>query len=64
MNADNAESNPALKAFVDYYTGDAGYQAVADAGYVQMPEEDFATAISRLGGRRRHAGRARGGRLR
>jgi ABC-type phosphate transport system substrate-binding protein len=46
VNADNAESNPALKAFVDYYTGDAGYQAVADAGYVQMPEDDFATAIS------------------
>jgi ABC-type phosphate transport system substrate-binding protein len=46
VNADNAESNPALKAFVDYYTGDGGYQAVADAGYVQMTEDDFATSIA------------------
>ena len=46
VNADSAESNPALEAFVDYYTGPDGYQAVADAGYVQMPEADFATAIA------------------
>jgi ABC-type phosphate transport system substrate-binding protein len=46
VNADNVESNPALKAFVDYYTGDAGYQAVADAGYVQMAEDAFADSVS------------------
>jgi ABC-type phosphate transport system substrate-binding protein len=46
VNADNAESNPALKAFVDFYTGDAGYQAVADAGYVQMADDAFAESIA------------------
>ena len=46
VNADKAAENPALAAFVDYYTGDAGYAAVSDAGYVQMPEEDFAAAIA------------------
>jgi len=46
VNADDVGSNPALKAFVDFYTGDGGYRAVADAGYVQLPEEDFATAVS------------------
>lgn len=42
VNAANAESNPALGAFVDYYLGDEGYAAVSEAGYVQMLEEDFA----------------------
>jgi len=37
------EDNPAVAAYVDYYLGDGGYQAVADAGYVQMTEDDFAT---------------------
>ena len=46
VNAANAESNPAVKAFVDFYTGPDGYAAVSDAGYVQMPEEDFATSIA------------------
>lgn len=46
VSADDVESNPALKAFVDHYTGDVGYQAVADAGYVQLPEDRFAEAIS------------------
>jgi ABC-type phosphate transport system substrate-binding protein len=45
VNADKAEESPAVKAFVDYYTGPDGYQAVSDAGYVQMTEDDFATAI-------------------
>jgi ABC-type phosphate transport system substrate-binding protein len=30
--------NPAVAAYVDYYLGDDGYQAVADAGYVQVDE--------------------------
>lgn len=46
VNTANAESNPALGAFVDYYLGDEGYAAVSDAGYVQMLEEDFATTAS------------------
>ncbi|HEY8061017.1 MAG TPA: substrate-binding domain-containing protein, partial [Acidimicrobiales bacterium] len=46
VNADKAAENPAVAAFVDAYTGDAGYQAVSDAGYVQMPEADFATSTA------------------
>jgi ABC-type phosphate transport system substrate-binding protein len=40
----SADENPAVKAFVDYYTGDAGYQAVADAGYVQLQDDAWAEA--------------------
>lgn len=45
VNAAEAESNPAVKAFVDFHLGDTGYQAVADAGYVQMTEEDWAGTL-------------------
>jgi ABC-type phosphate transport system substrate-binding protein len=38
VNTADIESNPALKAYVDFYLGDEGYQAVADAGYVQLDE--------------------------
>jgi len=34
--------NPATAAYVDYYLGDEGYAAVADAGYVQMFVDDTA----------------------
>jgi len=42
VNAASFEENPAAAAYVDYYLGDEGYAAVADAGYVQMVEDDFA----------------------
>ncbi|MBY5162577.1 substrate-binding domain-containing protein [Salsipaludibacter albus] len=32
----------ALEGFVDYYMGDGGYQAVADAGYVQLTDDAWA----------------------
>ncbi len=32
----------ALEAFVDFYMGDGGYQAVAEAGYVQLTEDAWA----------------------
>lgn len=32
----------ALDAYVDYYMGDGGYQAVADVGYVQLTDESWA----------------------
>lgn len=32
----------ALDAYVDYYMGDGGYQAVADVGYVQLTDEAWA----------------------
>jgi ABC-type phosphate transport system substrate-binding protein len=46
VNTDKAAENPALAAFVDAYTGDTGFQAVADADYVQMTEDDFATSVA------------------
>ena len=46
VNTDNAADSEALTAFVDYYTGDGGYQAVSDGGYVQMTEEDFAATAA------------------
>ena len=45
VNAASLADNPAAAAYVDYYLGDGGYQAVADAGYVQMTEDDFATTV-------------------
>ncbi len=41
VNADKAESNPALAPFVDHYLSDEGMAAVAEAGYVDIPEEDL-----------------------
>jgi hypothetical protein len=32
----------ALDAYVDYYVGDGGYEAVAEVGYVQLTEEAWA----------------------
>lgn len=37
--------NTALQSFVDFYMSDAGYQAVADAGYVQLTEEDWQATV-------------------
>jgi phosphate transport system substrate-binding protein len=41
VSTDSAAANPAVAAFVDYYLGDAGYDAVASVGYVQLPEADW-----------------------
>jgi ABC-type phosphate transport system substrate-binding protein len=38
VNVDKASENPAVQAYVDYYLGDDGYAAVAEAGYVQLDE--------------------------
>ena len=35
----SADENPAVAAFVDYYLSDDGIAAVADAGYVELPED-------------------------
>lgn len=44
VNTARAAENPALAEFVDFYMGDDGLAAVADAGYVQLtPEEWSAT---------------------
>jgi phosphate transport system substrate-binding protein len=41
VNTDKAASNPALKAFVDYYLSDEGIQAVTDADYVAIPSDQL-----------------------
>lgn len=46
VNAATLADNPAAAAYVDYYLGDDGYAAVADAGYVQMLEDDFAATAA------------------
>lgn len=38
------EENPALEPFVDFYLSEAGYQAVTDAGYVQLPADRWEAA--------------------
>jgi phosphate transport system substrate-binding protein len=44
-NAANVEENPALEAFVDYYVTDEGLASVADAGYVDLPDEEVQASI-------------------
>jgi phosphate transport system substrate-binding protein len=45
VNAQKAEDNPALAAFVDYYMSDEGLAAVTDpnVGYVALPSDDIET---------------------
>lgn len=43
VNKAKAAANETLSAFVDFYLGDDGYAAVADADYVQVPESDWTT---------------------
>lgn len=42
VDTKKAESNPALKAFVDFYLGADGLQAVADADYVPLDDAAWA----------------------
>ena len=39
VNTANAESNPAVASFVDLYLSDAGLATVAEAGYVDLPDD-------------------------
>ncbi|MGH9116721.1 MAG: phosphate ABC transporter substrate-binding protein PstS family protein [Acidimicrobiales bacterium] len=41
VNADSAESNAALAPFIDFYLSGDGIAAVAEAGYVEIPDEDL-----------------------
>ena len=45
VNADDAENNEALQAFVDFYLSEEGLQAVTDAGYVALPEDQMQASI-------------------
>ena len=46
VNADKAEKNEAVAAFVDYYLAD-GYAAVEEVGYVALPDDQLAETKSR-----------------
>ncbi|WP_195210465.1 substrate-binding domain-containing protein [Actinomarinicola tropica] len=41
VNAQMAEENPALAAFVDYYLSDEGIASVGEVGYVPLADEDL-----------------------
>jgi len=41
VNTDKVKTNPALKAFVDYYISDEGIQAVVDSDYVAIPQDQL-----------------------
>ena len=42
VNKDKAAENDALASFVDHYVGDVGLEKAAEAGYVQLTDEDWA----------------------
>ncbi|HSK23382.1 MAG TPA: phosphate ABC transporter substrate-binding protein PstS family protein [Egicoccus sp.] len=44
VSSNRVAENPALAPFVDFYVSEAGNQAVADAGYVQLPADEWAAA--------------------
>jgi phosphate transport system substrate-binding protein len=46
VNTAKAAENAALKAYVDFYMSDAGYEAVAEADYVQLPEDQWAESVA------------------
>jgi phosphate transport system substrate-binding protein len=46
VNAAQAEENPAVAAYVDYYLSEAGIAAVAEVGYVSLTEDDLAATVS------------------
>jgi len=41
VNAANAESNPAVAGYVDYYLSDEGIASVSEVGYVDLPAADL-----------------------
>lgn len=45
VNADDAKSNEAVKAFVDFYLSDEGLKAVTDTGYVPLPDDQLQESI-------------------
>jgi phosphate transport system substrate-binding protein len=46
VNAARAAENPAVQAYVDFYMSDAGYEAVAEADYVQLPSERWDSSVA------------------
>ena len=46
VSAAEAEENPALEAFVDFYLSDEGIRSVSEVGYVELSDEDLAATRS------------------
>ena len=51
VNAANAEENPAVAAYVDYYLSEAGLASVAEVGYVDLDDADLQESIDAWGAR-------------
>ena len=51
VNKANATDNPAVASFVDLYLSEQGLATVADAGYVDLPEDRIQATISAWEGR-------------
>jgi phosphate transport system substrate-binding protein len=49
VNKAKAEENDALAAFVDYYLSEEGMASVAEAGYVDLPEEEMQASVDAWG---------------
>lgn len=45
VNAQRAEENPALAAFVDFYLSDEGRASVSNVGYVDIPDGDWQASV-------------------
>ena len=45
VNAQTAEDNAALTAFIDFYLSDEGRASVAEVGYVDIPDEDWQVTV-------------------
>lgn len=45
VNSAKAEENAALAGFVDYYLSEEGLASVAEAGYVDLPEEEMQASL-------------------
>lgn len=46
VNAQRAEENEALSAFIDFYLSDDGRASVSEVGYVNIPDEDWQATVS------------------
>ncbi|HEV2754918.1 MAG TPA: phosphate ABC transporter substrate-binding protein PstS family protein [Actinomycetota bacterium] len=49
VNSAAAEEKPALAAFVDYYLSEEGLASVAEAGYVDLPEDEMQASVEAWG---------------
>jgi phosphate transport system substrate-binding protein len=45
VNAQAAEENPAVTAFIDFYMSDEGRASVSEEGYVDIPDEDWQASV-------------------